>query len=80
MLPSFWAYKRSWWFCVLNPLPTIGNSLKKQENLYKVVTPSIKPPYKFLWELITYNASLVGKGLKGLLHPRGHNQLLCDEA
>ncbi len=34
---------------VLNPLPTIGNSLNKQKSLYKVVTPSIKPPYKLLW-------------------------------
>ncbi len=33
----------------VNPLPTIGNSLKKQKSLYKVLTPSIKPPYKFLW-------------------------------
>ncbi len=31
-----------------NPLPTIGNGLKKQKSLYKVLTPSIKPPYKFL--------------------------------
>ncbi len=30
-----------------NPLPTIGNSLKKQKSLYKVLTPSIKPLYKF---------------------------------
>ncbi len=28
---------------VLNPLPTIGNSLRKQKSLYKVLTPSIKP-------------------------------------
>ncbi len=28
----------------LNPLLTIGNSLKKQKSLYKVLTPSIKPP------------------------------------
>ncbi len=27
----------------INPLPTIGNSLKKQKSLYKVLTPSIKP-------------------------------------
>ncbi len=33
----------------VNPLPTIGNSLKKQKSLYKLLTPSIKPPYKFLW-------------------------------
>ncbi len=26
-----------------NPLPTIGNSLKKQKSLYKVLTPSTKP-------------------------------------
>ncbi len=32
-----------------NPLPTIGNSLKKQKSLYKVLTPSIRSPYKFLW-------------------------------
>ncbi len=31
-----------------NPLPTIGNSLKKQKSLYKVLTPSIKPPYILL--------------------------------
>ncbi len=51
---------------LVNPLPTIGNSLKKQKSLYKVLTPSIKPPYKFLWAYgsswCTY-ASLVGKGL-----------------
>ncbi len=29
---------------VFNPLPTIGNSLKKQKSLYKVLMPSIKPP------------------------------------
>ncbi len=28
----------------INPLPTIGNSLKKQKSLYKVLTPSINPP------------------------------------
>ncbi len=28
----------------VNPLPTIGNSLKKQKSLYKVLTPSSKPP------------------------------------
>ncbi len=27
-----------------NPLLTIGNSLKKQKSMYKVLTPSIKPP------------------------------------
>ncbi len=27
----------------INPLPTIGNSLKKQKSLYKVLAPSIKP-------------------------------------
>ncbi len=27
----------------VNPLPTIGSSLKKQKSLYKVLTPSIKP-------------------------------------
>ncbi len=37
-----------------NPLPTIENSLKQQKSLYKVLTPSIKPPYKFLWELMTH--------------------------
>ncbi len=31
-------------FRILNPLPTIGSSLKKQKSLYKVLTPSIKPP------------------------------------
>ncbi len=52
----------------INPLPTIGNSLKKQKSLYKVLTPSIKPPYKFLWAYghIIY-ASLVGKGLKDII-------------
>ncbi len=30
----------------LNPLPTIGNSLKKHKSLYKVLTPSINPPYR----------------------------------
>ncbi len=33
----------------LNPLPTIGNSLKKQKSLYKVLTPSIKPPYIYYY-------------------------------
>ncbi len=28
----------------INPLPTIGNSLKKHKTLYKVLTPSIKIP------------------------------------
>ncbi len=28
----------------INPLRPIGNSLKKQKSLYKVLTPSIKPP------------------------------------
>ncbi len=28
---------------IVNSLPTIGNSLKKQKSLYKVLTPSIKP-------------------------------------
>ncbi len=32
-----------------NPLPTIGNGLKKQKSMYKVLTPSIKPPYNLLW-------------------------------
>ncbi len=27
---------------LINPLPTIGNSLKKQKSLYKVLTPNIK--------------------------------------
>ncbi len=31
----------------VNPLPTIGNSLRKQKSLYKVLMPSIKPP--ILW-------------------------------
>ncbi len=31
-------------FHVINPLPTLGNSIKKQKSLYKVLTPSIKPP------------------------------------
>ncbi len=47
--------------------PTIGNSLKKQKSLYKVLTPSIKPPYKFLWAYGSswhIYASLVGKGLR----------------
>ncbi len=47
----------------INPLPTIGNSLKKQKSLYKVLTPSIKPPYKFLWSSWCIYALLVGKGL-----------------
>ncbi len=29
---------------LFTPLPTIGNSLKKQKSLYKVLLPSIKPP------------------------------------
>ncbi len=40
----------------INPLPTIGNSLKKQESMYKVLTPSIKPPYKFLWLMGAHDA------------------------
>ncbi len=28
---------------LFNPLPTLGNSLKKQKSLYKVLTRSIKP-------------------------------------
>ncbi len=36
-------------FCYFNPLLTIGNSLKKQKSLYKVLTPNIKPLFKFLW-------------------------------
>ncbi len=39
---------------IINPLLTIGNSLKKQKTLYKVLMPSINPPYKFLWELMTH--------------------------
>ncbi len=31
-----------------------GHGLKKQKSVYKVLTPSIKPPYKFLWELMTH--------------------------
>ncbi len=38
----------------INPLLTTGNSLKKQKSLYNVLTPSTKPPYKFLW---TYGSS-----------------------
>ncbi len=41
----------------INPLPTIGNSLKKQKSLYKVLTPSIKPPIYILmglWELMKH--------------------------
>ncbi len=41
----------------VNPLPTIGNSLKKQKSLYKVLTPSIKPPiihFIGLWELMMH--------------------------
>jgi len=33
---------------LLNPLPTKANCFKKQESMYKVLTPNIKPPYKFL--------------------------------
>ncbi len=36
-------------FFYYNSFLSIGNSLKKQKSLYKVLTPSIKPPYKFLW-------------------------------
>ncbi len=35
-----------------NPLPTIGNSLKKLKSLYKVLTPSIKPKF-----LLAYGSS-----------------------
>ncbi len=37
------AYTSVQWSPCINPLPTIGNSLKKQKSLYKVLTPSIKP-------------------------------------
>ncbi len=50
----------------IKPLLTIGNSLKKQKSLYKVLTPSIKRPYIFLWVYGSSQriyASLVGKGL-----------------
>ena len=30
---------------LLNSLPTTANSLKKQKNMYKVLTPNIKTPY-----------------------------------
>jgi len=33
----------------INPLPTKANCFRKQESMYKVLTPNIKPPYKFLW-------------------------------
>ncbi len=29
----------------VNPLPTIGNSLKKQKSMYKALSHSIKPPH-----------------------------------
>ncbi len=31
------------------PYTPYRNSLKKQKSMYKVLTPSINPPYKFLW-------------------------------
>ncbi len=46
-----------------NPLPTIKKQLREAE---KVLTPSIKPPYKLLWAYGSswrMYASLVGKGL-----------------
>ncbi len=65
--PDTCCHKAGYIYCVLiNPLPTIRNSLKKQKSLYKVLSPSIKPPNKFL---LAYGsswciyASLVGKGL-----------------
>ncbi len=36
----------------INPLPTIGNSLKKQKSLYKVSTPSIKAPIQIYYGLM----------------------------
>ncbi len=51
-----------------NSVQPIRNSLKKQKNLYKVSTPSIKPPCKFLqaygssWH---HTVSLGSKELKG---------------
>ena len=48
-----WRRKKSRWntslvlrpgMRLLNPLPTTANSLKKQKNMYKVLTPNIKPP------------------------------------
>ncbi len=40
----------------VNPLPTIGNSLKKQKSQYKVLTPGINPHINSmgLWELMTH--------------------------
>ncbi len=59
----------------INPLPTIGNSLKKQKSLYKVLTPSIKPMHHInLYGLMDMGAhdtymyicviGNVGKGLR----------------
>ncbi len=39
-----------------NPLPTVGNSLKKQKSLYKVLTPSIKPHINFYGPMGAHDA------------------------
>ncbi len=57
----------------LNPLPTIRNS-QKLKSLYKVLTPSNKPPCIFLWAYGSswrIYASLVGKGITESVCPRG---------
>ncbi len=42
--------------CVLNPLPTLGNSLKKQKSLYRVLTPSINPHINSYWLMGAHDA------------------------
>ncbi len=36
-------------FCLFKLYLMVGKELKKQKTLYKVLMPTIKPPYKFLW-------------------------------
>ncbi len=53
---------------LINSLQPIGNSLKEHKSLYKVLTPSIKPPYKFLWAYGSSWHHMVSLGAKELSH------------
>ena len=48
----------------LNPLPTKANCFRKQESMYKVLTPNIKPPIKILISLWDHLAAIGCKGLR----------------
>ncbi len=50
----------------INPLLTIGNSLKKQKSLYKVLMPNIKPPiYKYYGLMGAHDAYMCHWLVKG---------------